>query len=81
MAKRMAKRFYKIVSVEGAANEWCILLDAMQLRTPGKLKLTVQSKALAEKVAAEWDAQVERINPSVMPVTRLVNVAVEQTPN
>lgn len=81
MAKKLAKRFYKRVTVEGAADEWRILLDGMQLRTPGKLKLTVPTKALAETVAAEWEAQTERINPSVMPVTRLVNVAVEQTPS
>ena len=53
----------------------------MQLRTPGKLKLSVPSKALAEKLAGEWEAQDERINPSVMPITRLINVAVEQTPD
>lgn len=80
MAKRMAKRFYKSVTVEGEGDVWFVLLDGMQLRTPGKLKLTVPSEALAQNIAAEWDAQTEYINPSLMPVTRLVNVAVEQTP-
>jgi len=81
MAKKLAKRFYKNVTVDELGDEWRILLDGLQLRTPGKLKLAVPSKALAEKVAAEWEAQVEHINPSAMPVTRLVNVAVEQTPS
>jgi len=81
MAKKLAKRFFKSVTVDEAEGEWRILLDGMQLRTPGKLKLAVPSKALAEKVAAEWDAQLEHINPSLMPITRLVNVAVEQTPS
>lgn len=80
MAKSMAKRFYKMVTVDEDAG-WRVLLDGMQLRTPGKLKLTVPTKDLALKIAAEWDAQAEHINPSLMPVTRLVNVAVEQTPS
>ena len=81
MAKRMAKRFYKSVKVEGEGIEWQILLDGKQLRTPGKIKLSVATKSLAEMIAGEWDAQTDRVNPSLMPVTRLVNVAVEQTPD
>jgi len=80
-SQRLSKRFYKAVTVGEAAPGWCILLDGMQLRTPGKLMLTVPTKPLAEKIAAEWEAQTDRINPSLMPVTRLVNVAVEQTPS
>ena len=80
-SKRLAKRFYKSVTVEGADREWQILLDGKQLRTPGKIKLSVPSKPLAEMIAGEWEAQTDRINPSLMPVTRLVNVAVEQTPS
>ena len=77
----MAKRFYDIVSVDELDGGWCVLLDGKQLRTPGKMKLAVSSKKLAEKIAQEWDAQKDHINPSVMPVTRLVNVAFEQTPS
>lgn len=80
MAKKFTKRFYQNVTVEGEGREWRVLLDGMQLRTPGKLKLSLPSKALAEKLAGEWEAQSEQINPSLMPVTRLINVAVEQTP-
>lgn len=80
-SKRLNKRFYTSVTVSGEGADWAVLLDGMQLRTPGKVKLTLPSKALAETVAAEWEAQAEQINPSVMPVTRLVNVAFEQTPD
>ena len=79
-SKRLNKRFYKTVTVEGEGREWRVLLDGMQLRTPGKLKLTVPSKALADRLAGEWEAQGERINLSLMPITRLINVALEQTP-
>lgn len=82
---RLNKRFYKAVTIEDAGEgegaAWRILLDGRQLRTPGKLKLLMPSHALAAKVAAEWEAQTKYINPSQMPVTRLVNVAVEQTPD
>ncbi len=81
MAKTMRKRFYKIVTVDEEGGVWRVLLDGMQVRTPGKLRLTLPSKVLAERVAGEWDAQTDRINPSVMPLTRLVNVAIEQTPD
>ncbi len=80
MAKAMAKRFYDEVTVEEIEGSWAVLLDGKQLRTPGKLKLSLPSKALAKRISAEWEAQVDRINPSVMPVTRLANVAIEQTP-
>ena len=79
-AKRLNKRFYKTVTVEGGGEVWRVLLDGMQLRTPGKLILSLPSQALAQRVAAEWEAQTDRINPSVMPITRLTNVAIEQTP-
>jgi len=80
MTKAMNKRFYDSVTVDGMGAEWRVLLDGMQLRTPGKIKLDLPTKLLAERVAQEWEAQKDRINPALMPVTRLVNVAVEQTP-
>ena len=80
-SQRLNKRFYKTVTVEGAGSDWRVLLDGMQVRTPGKIKLSVSTKSLAEKLAGEWEAQTEKINPSFMPVTRLVNVATEQTPD
>ena len=81
MAKAMAKRFYDEVTIEEIDGSWSVLLDGKQLRTPGKLKLAVASKGLAERISAEWEAQVDRINPSMMPITRLANVAIEQTPD
>ena len=77
--KRLNKRFYKAVTVGEKDGKWAVLLDGMQLRTPGKVKLSVPSEALAEVIAGEWEAQTEVINPSTMPVTRLTNVALEQT--
>jgi len=71
MSKKLNKRFYKAVTVGEKDSKWAVLLDGMQLRTPGKIKLSVPSKALAEIIAGEWEAQIDVINPSMMPVTRL----------
>lgn len=80
MAKASPKRFYKSVSFKKAIGAFNILLDERVLKTPGKNTFTVPSEALAAAVGAEWDAQTENIVPSEMPLTRLLNVAIEQTP-
>jgi len=71
------KRFYRTVTVDGAAPAFRVLLDGRPIRTPAKRELAVPSKALAEAVATEWDAQGERIDPASMPLTRLVNSAID----
>ena len=81
MAKKAAKRFYKQVSVAQGEGGWLVQLDGRTLKTPGKMTLLIPSKNAAQLIAAEWDAQIEHIRPETMPVTRLLNVAVEQTPD
>jgi chaperone required for assembly of F1-ATPase len=80
MAKKFAKRFYKDVTVKAGDGGWLVQLDGRTLKTPGKIVLLVPTEKAADLIAAEWDAQTEYIRPEVMPVTRLLNVAVEQTP-
>jgi chaperone required for assembly of F1-ATPase len=81
MAKKVAKRFYKDVSVVEGEGGWVVRLDGRTLKTPGKITLLIPTQKAAKLVAAEWDAQIEHIRPESMPVTRLLNVAVEQTPD
>jgi chaperone required for assembly of F1-ATPase len=71
------KRFYEAVSVSGAAPAFRVLLDGRTVRTPAKGELAVPTRALAEALAAEWEAQGERIDPAGMPLTRLVNSAID----
>ena len=80
MAKKVAKRFYKEVSVTQGEGGWLVQLDGRTLKTPGKITLLIPTQKAAQLIAAEWDAQTEHIRPETMPVTRLLNVAVEQTP-
>jgi len=71
------KRLYRAVTVGGAAAGFRILLDDKPIRTPAKRELAVPSRALAEAIAAEWAAQGQRIDPQTMPLTRLVNTAID----
>ncbi|PYE28357.1 chaperone required for assembly of F1-ATPase [Rhizobium sp. PP-CC-3A-592] len=78
MLKPLPKRFYKEVSIgRSEGDSFAILLDGRPVKTPAKQVLAVPTERLAELLAAEWDAQVENIDPGVMPVTRLVNSALD----
>ncbi len=69
------KRFYKQASV---TPDLGIALDGRPVRTPGRLPLILPNAALAEAVAAEWQAQGEDIVPQAMPMTGLANAAIER---
>ena len=70
------KRFYTLAS---ATIENTISLDGRPLKTPLKAPLMLPSTALAEAVAAEWQAQGETINPATMILTKLANTAIDKT--
>ena len=76
LAKPLAKRFYKDVTVGGAA-PFQILLDGRPVKTPAKRALAVPTAALGEAIAAEWAAQGEQIDPASMPLTRFANTAID----
>jgi chaperone required for assembly of F1-ATPase len=77
MKAPLPKRFYMEVSVGESAGEHAILLDGRPVKTPAKRALTLPTRAAAELVAQEWDAQKEVIDPVRMPRTRLVNSALD----
>jgi chaperone required for assembly of F1-ATPase len=74
---QLPKRFYKQVSVAPEANGFVITLDARKLKTPEKADLILPTQAAAEAVAEEWRTQGEEIDPRTMPLTRLVNSALD----
>jgi chaperone required for assembly of F1-ATPase len=76
-ASRLPRRFYTLAGVGEAEGGFAVLLDGRPLRTPRKAALVVGSRTLAEALAAEWAAQVEVVDPASMPLTRLVNVAID----
>lgn len=77
MKAPLPKRFYKTATVEQEGEVFCVRLDGKQARTPGKAPLALPTEAAARLVAAEFEAQVDVIDPSTMPVLRLVNTAID----
>jgi chaperone required for assembly of F1-ATPase len=72
------KRFYGNVDVgEATGGQHALTLDGRGARTLGRNPLAAKSRALMLKVAAEWDRQRETIEPADMPLTRLLNSAVD----
>lgn len=73
----LPQRFYKDVTVADEDGLAAVHLDGRPVRTPGKAPLAVPSAALAEAVADEWRAQGKEIDPRTMPLTKLVNSAID----
>ncbi|WP_027554178.1 ATP12 family chaperone protein [Bradyrhizobium sp. Cp5.3] len=73
----LRKRFYKEVGVAGAEGGFAVTLDGKPIRTPSSRQVVIPSRALADAVAAEWEAQREAIDPMTMPLTRLANSVIE----
>jgi chaperone required for assembly of F1-ATPase len=73
------KRAYKQAAARAAEGGWGVALDGRPMRTPAKHELIVPSAALAEAIAAEWDAQQDEIRPATMPLTRLAATAIDRT--
>jgi len=78
--RELPKRFYKDVTVEPGPEGHKILLDGRSVRTPRRNLLAVPEARLAEGLAAEWAAQGDLIDPATMPLTRLVNTALDGIP-
>lgn len=78
MKKPLPKRFYKDVAV--AAQEesgFAVQLDGKSVRTPSANTVLLPNEATALLVAREYEAQGDEIDPATMPVTRLVNTAID----
>jgi chaperone required for assembly of F1-ATPase len=73
-----AKRFYKQVAVEDIADGWQVLLDGRALKSPAGLAIAYPTRALAEAIAAEWDAQQQRIETATMPLFKLLSTAIDR---
>ena len=76
MRPNLRKRFYQAATVgEGAPHP--LLLDGRAVKTPAGNTLAAPTRSLAQAIAAEWDAQGERIEPAGMPLTRLANTIID----
>ena len=71
------KRFFKDAGVTEAEGSFALALDGRLARTPARNRLGAANRALMERVAEEWRRQGETIDPSEMPLTRLLNSAID----
>lgn len=72
------KRFWENAGFEAVEGGFAIQLDGRALKTPAKTLVVVPTQALAEAIVAEWQAQVEKIDPMTMPLTRAANSALDK---
>ena len=73
-----ARGFWKTETVVPAEGGFTVQLDARPVRTPLKAPLILPTLALAEAVAAEWQAQAAKVDPEAMPFTRTANSAIDK---
>ncbi|MGE0290455.1 MAG: ATP12 family chaperone protein [Bradyrhizobium sp.] len=71
------KRFYKEAGVTEADGGFCVTLDGRPIKTPSGRVVLVPKRAIADTIAAEWNAQGETIDPLTMPLTRFANSVVQ----
>ncbi|WP_147126922.1 ATP12 family chaperone protein [Shimia ponticola] len=78
MSEWKQKRFWKAAAAAEVEGGWSVSLDGRAIKTPAKAPLVMPTQALADAVAAEWDAQDEIIDPGSMPFTRSANSAIDK---
>ena len=74
---QVRRRFYTAASVGEGPEGYSVLLDGKAVRTPARRALAAPTRALAEAIASEWDAQEQNIDPARMPLTRLANTIID----
>jgi chaperone required for assembly of F1-ATPase len=77
MRPNLRARFYQAATVGEGPQGFAVLLDGRPVRTPARRHLVAPARVLAEALAAEWDAQQDRVDPALMPFTRLANSIID----
>ena len=72
------KRFWKEAKVAEVEGGFRVELDGRPVKTPAKTEVILPTRALGEAIAAEWDAQIEEVDPTKMPFTRMANSALDK---
>ncbi len=72
------KRFYTAVTLAADEAGHAIRLDGRPVKTPARATLAIPSHPLARAIAAEWEAQGDKVDPRTMPLTGLANAAIDR---
>ncbi len=73
----LRKRFYSRAHVGEGEGGYLLLLDGKPVKTPARRPLAAPTRALAGKLADEWNVQEHVIDPGRMPLTRLANAVID----
>ena len=71
------KRFWREVSVSAVEGGWQGMLDGRGVKTPARRAQVVPSRALAERLAGEWAAQGEEIDPAGFVLRDMTDYAID----
>ena len=76
----MKKRFYKSATVAPSpdANGLFVLLDGKKIMSPAGKSFLLPTSALAEAIASEWNAQLDEVIPSSMPMMQIAGTAIDR---
>jgi chaperone required for assembly of F1-ATPase len=74
---QLRQRFYKHAHVDQHDGGFAVRLDGRAVRTPARRVLEAPRRALADALAAEWNAQQDIVDPQSMPLTRLANSIID----
>jgi chaperone required for assembly of F1-ATPase len=77
MRPNLRARFYQTAKVGEADGLFPVLLDGRPIRTPARAVLAAPVADLARAIAAEWQAQQDKVDPATMPLTRLANSIID----
>src|ERR1700689_893032 len=77
MRTALPRRFYETAATVAVRGGFAVGLDDKPVRTPARRVLAAPTLALAEAIAAEWQAQKDVIDPAKMPLTRLANAIID----
>lgn len=72
------KRFWKAAAAVPVEGGYSVQLDGRPVKTPAKAPLVVPTLAMAQALAAEWDAQQGEVHPDTMPASRAANSAIDK---
>jgi chaperone required for assembly of F1-ATPase len=78
---KLRERFYRRAAVAEGEGQFAIVLDSRPVKTPARRALAAPTQALAQALAAEWEAQGHVIDPAQMPLTRLANTIIDGVAN
>jgi chaperone required for assembly of F1-ATPase len=79
MTSAARPKFFSAAAARPIGEGFELRLDGKPVKTPKGRALRVPTAALAEALAAEWNALEDKIDPAALPLTRLCNTALDGT--